>query len=123
MACRDEGNYWLSTREEYSGFVLKLDCRFPHKPRYNTGSSLLLRMTGPYQEPHVRVKLGGWCTGRIIPPFHNLPQSPDGFEPLPGLREAERPTGEWNEFGITCVGGAIAVRVNGVLVNQDFLWM
>jgi hypothetical protein len=125
LRCLEEPKYWLYTRESYGDFVLRVEYRFPHKPRWGTGSAVLLRMTEPglHHDAHVRVRLGGWATARILPPFAVLPQSPVGIEPLRGLAEAERPTGEWNELSIACVGGAVAVRVNGVLVNQDHLAM
>jgi hypothetical protein len=78
---------------------------------------------GPHHDAHVRVRFGGWATGRILSPFRVLPQSPDVYEALPGLAEAERPIGEWNEYNVTCVGGAVVVRLNGVLVNHDNLNM
>lgn len=125
LVCQEEPKYWLFTREAYSDFVLKLNYRFPHTPRWNTGSAILLRMTqpGPHHDAHVRARFGGWTTGRILPALMVLPQSPVGYDVLPGLAEAERPIGEWNEYDVTCVDGAVAVRVNGVLVNKEYLDM
>ncbi len=125
LRCREEPRYWLYTRETFGDFVLRVKYRFPHKPKYRAGCSILLRMTqpGPHHDAHVRLRLGGWATARILLPYEGILQDPEGIEPLPGLAEAERPTGEWNELNIACVGGAVAVRVNGVLVNQGYLTM
>jgi hypothetical protein len=125
LHCREEPRYWLYTREAYSDFVLRMEYRFPYKPKWGTGSAVLLRMSqpGPHHDAHVRVRLGGWATARILQPNEGIFQDSEGIEPLPGLAKAERPTGEWNELSIACVGGGVAVRVNGMLVNQVHLAM
>lgn len=125
LRCREEPRYWLYSHESFGDFVLRVEYRFPHKPKYRAGNSILLRMTqpGPHHDAHVRVRLGGWATARILAPYEGILQDPEGIEPLPGLAGAERPTGEWNKLSIACVGGAIAVRINGVLVNQVHLAM
>jgi hypothetical protein len=119
MVCREGPRYWLFTREAYSNFVLRLEYRSPSKPRQNTGSAVLLRMAqaGPHDDVHLRVHFGGWATGRVVRPFTVLPQMPEGYRPLPGVQEAERRAGEWNQLQVTCVYGAAVVRLNGVLVN------
>jgi hypothetical protein len=124
LRCREEPKYWLYTREDYGDFVLRVEYRFPHKPRWRTGGAILLRMQPdvlPFHK-HLRVKVGGWATGQILSPWErSLAQSDASVPALPGLKQAERPTGAWNELNMACVGGAIAVRVNGVLVNEEHL--
>lgn len=122
LHCREKPKYWLFTRDAYADFVLKIEYRFPHKPKWSTGSVVLLRMTqpGPDHDAHFRVRIGGWAAAKIQQPDEGINQSNsnDQSPRLAGVAEAQRATGEWNELTVTCVGGAIAVRLNGKLVNQ-----
>jgi hypothetical protein len=122
LICRDSPDYWLQTEDRYSDFRLRFGYRFPRPPRWATGSTVMLRMNGPgwRSEAHWHIHFGGWATGRVLPPLMGLLPSPVGYEPFPGLWQAERPIGEWNELEITCVGLAVAIRVNGVFVHDEF---
>ena len=47
------------------------------------------------------------------------PKQPRRFIRIGGVEKSyEKPLGEWNQYEITCRGGAITVRVNGVLANE-----
>jgi hypothetical protein len=113
-------DYWFRTEGKYSDFVLRFGYRLPRRPHRGAGSTVLLRMKGPGAQAgaHLQVHFGGWATARVLPPLGALLKSPLGYEPLPGLEQAELPDREWNELEVTCLGSALAVRVNGKLVNQ-----
>ncbi len=119
----NRGTGWLRSEKTYSDFILRMEFRFLEK---DANSGIFVR-TGPTSNADEN----GWpdngyqiqCKDTLEPPTPLGSMIPYGAPPfehltdLQALREAYRPTGEWNTFEITCSGETLSVKLNGVLIT------
>lgn len=105
---------WWMTNRTFTNFVLRGEW-IQEQPMADSG--VFVRFPNPGSDPWVAVNRGHeleigdqkpeqptWATGSIYP-F----QAP--------VAVPVKPTGQWNQYELTCVGHNYAVRINGQLVN------
>ncbi|HEC44907.1 MAG TPA: DUF1080 domain-containing protein [Bacteroides sp.] len=117
---------YLRTVKEFSNYHLHIEWRYPDNP---TNSGVFLHTSGPdlIWPAHFQAQLKFENAGDFI--VHGVGESAtigdtvyvssDTLKPLiPKIHPTnEKPAGEWNSYDITCTGGTIEVRVNGLLQN------
>ena len=108
------GNGWLSTKEMYGDFVLKLEWRVPE----NGNSGVFIRTPDlkPGQHPHIdgiEIQVlddnGPQYKGKLEP----YQFSGSIYGAVPAKDSGYKGAGEWNSFEITCQGENISVVMNG----------
>jgi hypothetical protein len=113
------GTGWLSTKEMYGDFVLKLEWRVPE----NGNSGVFIRTPDlkPGQHPHIdgiEVQVlddnGPQYKGKLEP--YQFAGSIYGA--VPAKDSGYKGAGEWNSFEITCRGETISVAMNGNKVAE-----
>ena len=126
----------LVTRDEFRDYRLVVEWRWPGEPG-NCGvlvhASTPRRLYGMFPQSiecqlHVGDAGDFWCIGEDIAvpdmekrrgPRENWGVDGDRARRILNLTDgSERPLGQWNEMVIECRGRAIAIWVNGALVNQ-----
>jgi hypothetical protein len=110
LVTRSGGGGWLSTRQQYDNFVLRLEYRM--QPGGNSGVFMRAPREG-----------NPWIAGMEIqllddrhPTYKSLkPSQYTGsiYGVVPPARHATKPAGEWNRIEITARGRHITVVVNG----------
>jgi hypothetical protein len=113
----EPGSGWLSTREKYGDYVLRLEWRVPE----NGNSGVFIRVPDlkAGQHPHVEgieVQVlddnGPEYKGKLQP----YQYAGSIYGAVPAKDSAYRGAGEWNSFQITCQGPKIEVTMNGNVV-------
>jgi hypothetical protein len=115
-------NGYFATRESHKDYILKFEWMYErpgdldNDARFRGNSGLLLHI----QEPHkvwprsIEVQLQNSSAGVLIPIGGAKCQSTR----LAPIKEATKPVGQWNEMEVTCRGGTIACKLNGVAVSK-----
>lgn len=128
-AIRCEGSVkgYLATEKEFENYQLRLEWRWGQKVTHERGSSVFVHVTGPNKiwpkGADVTLGAGGvgqfWLVGGFRLKVDSGRRDPKAERHYFALRkDAEKPLGEWNQCDITCRGGTIRARINGVLVNE-----
>ena len=118
----NKGTGWLRSEDTFEDFVLKFDFRFLEE---KANSGIFIR-TGPTSKDDDN----GWpdngyqvqCMDTLegIPLATMIPYGAPPFEhetDMEALKDAYRPTGEWNQYEIECIGETLKVKLNGVPVT------
>jgi hypothetical protein len=118
---------YLRTKKEYSNYRLHVEWRWPEKP---TNSGVFVHTNGPdkiwpahYQ---CQLKVGNAgdfivnAVGEKTTAGDSIYVGTEKVKPIAvKLHESsEKKAGEWNSYDITCKGGEVEVKVNGVLQNK-----
>lgn len=123
LRCAGVPNGYIRTTADYTSYRLRLEWRWPAEP---TNSGVLLRLVGPDKvwPRSIEAQLMNGNAGDIWlvdgaklagDPAHADPKFANHFvRPHP----AEKPPGQWNEYDITVDGGRVAMKVNGVPLNE-----
>lgn len=108
------GSGWLSTKEKYGDFALKLEWRVPENG--NSGVFLRVPELKPGQHPHVEgieVQVlddnGPQYKGKLQP----YQYAGSIYGAVPSKDSGYKGAGEWNMFEITCRAETIEVVMNG----------
>lgn len=113
------GTGWLSTKEMYGDYVLRLEWRVPE----NGNSGVFIRVPDlkPGQRPHVEgieVQVlddkGPQYAGKLEP----YQYAGSIYGAVPAKNSGYKGAGEWNSFEITCQGETISVVMNGNKVAE-----
>jgi 3-keto-disaccharide hydrolase len=127
LYCKGEPRGYLRTeRDDFENYVLKLQWRFP--PGTKGGNSgVLVHTSTPGAigiwpkslEAQLNHLNAGdiWVIGETCQ-IENAAERVKGRRHLNLTDDSEKPTGEWNQYEITCQGDDIKIKVNGVLVNH-----
>ncbi len=129
IRCVGKPNGCLVTAKEYGDYVLKLKWRFPADSKGGNSGVLLHVQDENYWPTSVEAQLASGRAGDIwliYPPEVKLdvdlkrqdPKQARHFFRMDTKEPPEKPFGEWNDYEITCKGGAITLVVNGVKVNE-----
>ncbi len=134
LKCTGTPNGYLATNDEYTNFELKLSWRYPANLKAGN-SGVLLFVQGPETVwPHsIEAQLRSGKAGdlwlnpdanKVYPKLEVDQKQKDlankegrHFFRLQTSTEPEKPFGEWNEYTIRCVKGAIRLTINDQLVN------
>lgn len=138
IRCSGKPNGFLATIRDYENYTLQLKWKFPSDAltrvkRPNSG--ILIHVNGPdkvwplsYEMQLAHGDVGDlWLQDDIDKKFPTLdveksrhdPKQPRRFIRIGGIeKNYEKQLGEWNQSEITCRGGTITVRINGVLANE-----
>ncbi|MCU0706273.1 MAG: DUF1080 domain-containing protein [Fimbriiglobus sp.] len=134
LVCTGKPNGYIATEKEYGDYVLKLKWRFP-KDVQNPKSGVLLHVTGEDRvwpnsiEAQLNAGFAGdlWLNadkaGKL--PTLDLPAEQKDVANKDGRHyfrlnkdaKVEKEFGEWNQYELTCRGGAITLVVNGTKAN------
>ena len=136
--CSGKPTGFLATEREFENYTLRVKWKYSadaltRVKRPNSG--VLIHIQGPdkvwplsYEVQLANGDTGDiWLQEDIDKKFPSLeveksrhdPKQPRRFIRIGGVEKSyEKPLGEWNQYEITCRGGAITVRVNGVLANE-----
>ena len=108
------GSGWLSTKEKYGDFVLRLEWRVPENG--NSGVFIRVPELKPGQYPHVEgIEIqvlddnGQQYKGKLQP----YQYAGSIYGAVPSKDSGYKGAGEWNTFEITCKGETIEVVMNG----------
>lgn len=126
LVCTGAPLGYISTVKTYSDYVLKLEWRWSPETKKAGNSGVLLRVEGEDKvwpkciEAQLMSGSAGdfWLMGGA-----ELATAPDRIDPGAAqhrlhARANEKPVGEWNTYEITCSGGSVTLKVNGVVVNE-----
>lgn len=111
------GTGWLSTKEMYGDFVLRLEWRIPE----NGNSGVFIRVPDlkKGERPHIQgIEIqvlddkGSQYAGKLKP----WQFSGSIYGAVPAENSTFKGHGEWNSYVITCRGSKIEVAMNGKLV-------
>lgn len=135
LLCTGKPNGYIATEKEYENYVLRLKWRYP-KDVQAPKSGVLLHVTGEDKvwPNSIEAQLNAGFAGDIWlnadkegkMPTIDLPAEQKDTANKEGRHyfrlnkddKIEKEFGEWNEYEITCKGGAITVAVNGKKVNE-----
>ncbi|HID24136.1 MAG TPA: DUF1080 domain-containing protein, partial [Planctomycetaceae bacterium] len=131
LTCRGLPKGYLSTKETYTDFVLKLQWRWPPGSRPGHGG-VLFRMTGEHKiwPRSLEAQLNAGSEGDLIglagyrlsgPPERMKVIEHKQFGRLTFVRKttaAAKPPGQWNEITIEARGGRVSVWLNSRKVNE-----
>lgn len=139
IRCIGKPNGFLATEKEFENYTIRFQWKYPSDAltrvkRPNSG--VLIHIQGPdkvwplsYEMQLANGDAGDlWLQEDSDKKFPTLdveksrhdPKQPRRFIRIGGIEKSyEKPLGEWNLSEITCRGGAITVRINGVLVNES----
>jgi hypothetical protein len=112
---KDKSAYWLSTKEEYGNFELRLEFKIP--PKGNSGIFIRAPHEGRASQKGMEIQIYDEGDKKIPD------ESSTGsiYQVVPARRFAHRPPGEWNELWILCEGDRVKVTMNGELVNDALM--
>jgi len=122
----NRGTGWLRSEGEFGDFVLDIDFRFLEKEANSgifvrTGSSSADDENG-WPDNGYQVQCMDTTTGER-PLASMIPYGAPGFydthhkSNLEAIARVYRPTGEWNNCEIACIGETLSVKLNGELVT------
>ena len=104
--------YWLSTKEQYGDFELRIQFKIP--PKGNSGVFIRAPHDGRTSQKGMEIQI---CDE----PNKTAPdKSSTGsiYQVVPARKFAHRPAGEWNDLWIQCNGDQVKVTINGEVVNE-----
>ncbi len=105
--------YWLSTKEQYGDFELRL--QFKIEPGGNSGVFIRAPRHGRTSREGMEVQIIDDSHLRNAP---NKGSMGAIYGVVAPKKQAAKPAGEWNDLWIRCVGDRITVTLNGVVVND-----
>ena len=132
LKCTGKPTGFLVTKAEHADYTLQLQWRYPKDLKAGNGGVLVHCQKGNVVWPVcLEAQLRSGRAGDIW-----LQTAADVKLTVPAARrdaddktmrhiwrdprdgDIEKPFGEWNDLEVKCTGGAIAIRVNGKLVNE-----
>ncbi len=133
LVCKGLPFGYLFTKDSYQDFTLTFEWRWPAgKEPGNSG--VLLRIAGEpngFMPKCVEAQLKNGSAGDIWAFFgakvegdaERMVEMKDhkdlkDFNGVKGLKLADKPLGEWNQYEIKILGGDLELKINGELVNQ-----
>ncbi|MGW8314334.1 MAG: 3-keto-disaccharide hydrolase [Bacteroidales bacterium] len=122
-------NGYIRTRDLYSNFLLHVEWRWLEEP---TNSGVLINVRGKdmvwpnaiecqlmHEHAGDLVLIGKGAGITVGDSTYLVTSEENRFIMIPKEQESsEHAPGEWNSYDITCVGGSVEVKVNGVLQNE-----
>ena len=126
IICEGSVPGYLTTQKEYDNYVLRLEWRWGTRMSRGRNSGVFVHVVGPDKiwpkgvEAQLMSEHAGdfWLVDGaklwINPRQHEAKGSRHYYRLKDGV---EKPVGEWNQYEITCKGGAIKLVINGHLVN------
>jgi hypothetical protein len=129
IRCTGKPNGCVVTKGEYGDYVLKAKWRWPAGGKGGNSGVLVRVQDEKYWPTSIEVQMLTGHAGDLflnLPPAVRLdvdkarrdPKSERRIVRIEPKESPEKPLGEWNEVEVTCKGGDITVRVNGVTVNE-----
>lgn len=117
---------FVATTMRHSNYRLHAEWRWPGKP--GNGGVLVHISSGPKDRAwpvSFQVQTKNGAAGDLLPmagasfaePLTSAPGAATAIK-AHTAPDSEKPAGEWNTCDITCRGGTIEVRINGVLQNS-----
>ena len=138
LKCSGKPNGFLATEKEYENYSLRLKWRYATDAltkvkRPNSG--VLIHINGPDKvwPLSLEIQLANGDAGDIwlqedvdkkfptieVEKSRHDPKQSRRFIRMGGIeKKFDKPLGEWNQYEITCKGGAVTVSVNGILANE-----
>lgn len=124
----NKGTGWLRSEEEFGDFTLVMEFRFLENEA-NSGIFVRTAATSAgdengwpdngYQVQCMDIITGERPLATMIPYGGPGLEEGDAQSDLEALARAYRPTGEWNEYEITCRGTDITVKLNGEVITTS----
>ena len=130
LVCTGQPIGYLATDKEYDDYTLKLKWRYPKGTKKSANSGILLHCQKEDRvwPSSVEAQLKAGSAGDIylmapevkmtFDAAHRDEKNPKHAFRAPRGGEVEKPFGEWNQYEITCKGGAVTFKVNGNVVNE-----
>jgi hypothetical protein len=132
LKCTGKPTGYLVTEKEYANYTLRLKWRYPKELKAGNSGVLVHCQKGDTVWPvSVEAQLRSGRAGDLwlqTAAEVKLTVDPARRDPddktmrhiwrSPKDGEVEKPFGEWNDYEITCKGGAITVAVSGKAVNE-----
>jgi hypothetical protein len=119
LSCTGKGGGWLTTKKEYSDFILRLEWRIPEEGNSGVGIRYPKEGNPAHDGMEIQVLDDDADKHKDLRPA----QFTGGiYYQVPAKRGFTNPPGEWNSFEITCEGPQVKVVLNGteiVEVNMD----
>lgn len=102
--------YWLSTKDEYGDFELRLQFRIP--PKGNSGVFIRAPHEGRTSQKGMEIQI---CDepNKSAPDKGSMGSI---YQVVPARKFAHRPPGEWNDLWILCAGDRVKVTINREVV-------
>jgi len=107
--------YWLSTKEQYGDFELRLQYKIP--PKGNSGVFIRAPHDGRTSQKGMEIQISD-------EPNKSAPDKGSTgsiYQVVPARKFAHRPPGEWNDLWILCTGDRVLVTINGEVVNDALM--
>ena len=104
--------YWLSTKEQYGDFELRLQFKIP--PKGNSGVFIRAPHDGRTSQMGMEIQI---CDepNKTTPDKGSMGSI---YQVVPARKFAHRPPGDWNDLWILCDGDRVKVTINGEMVNE-----
>ena len=112
---KDKSAYWLSTKDEYGDFELRLEFKIP--PKGNSGIFIRAPHEGRTSQKGMEIQI--YDEGDKKVPDKSSTGSI--YQVVPARKFAHRPPGEWNGLWILCEGDRVKVTMNGEVVNDALM--
>jgi hypothetical protein len=104
--------YWLSTKDEYDDFELRLEFKIP--PKGNSGVFIRAPHEGRTSQKGMEIQI---CD-EPNKPAPDKGSTGSIYQVVPSRKFAHRPPGEWNDLWILCDGDRVKVTINGEGINE-----
>lgn len=135
LKCTGKPNGYLATTQDYENYKLRVKWRFPKDSKGGNSGVLLHVQQDRHPWPNsIEAQLASGRAGELwliadaegklpkleIDPVRKDPDNKEGrrFFRIGKDEVIEKAFGEWNQYEITCKGGAIELIVNGKKVNN-----
>lgn len=116
-------NGYFATRESYKNYVIRFDWMYERPAgldsdaKFTGNSGLLLHIKAPHKvwPEAIEVQLMNADAGNT---FGIPPAKFEGRKDAQAQKKAIKPVGQWNATEVTCEGGTIVCKINGVEVAR-----
>ena len=112
---KNDTAYWLSTKEQFGDFEIRLEYRIP--PKGNSGVFIRAPREGRTSQKGMEIQI--YDEGDLATPHKGSTGSIYGV--VAPRKFAHRPPGEWNELWILCDGDRVKVTINGEVVTDAMM--
>ena len=110
---KQETAYWLSTRDQYGDFELRLEYRV--RPGGNSGVFIRAPREGRTSQKGMEIQIYDEGPDKRTP---GVQSTGSIYGVVPPRKLVARPPGEWNELWILCDGDRVRITLNGEVVND-----